>query len=405
MVTQTKKDLPKGLFYANSGKSIKCEVDVLVKGNRVRTSHTMTFDGTEKDKKLVVASLLKWKEKTAEKIKKGLPLEENDQVASRSWTLDEGIQKTYDNRWSVKLADKTASSHLLNAGTVKKLVGGNFQLHHFDDATLIDVVARLKRGEKCQTKNSSGTINRKLSALWGIFHYAHDCGQLGMDVPDVQKFRLNETPSERRALTDEEQIAFIQECHKIDDVDFSTFGDMLEFVMNTGMRQSNVIQMTKDQLRMQGKMPTIVIKAEDFKGKREHTVLLNNRALEIFKKHTQGKLGKAVVFTKKDGSSFTNSSTLHRFNRIKSVLGLRDDTDLVFHSTRNTFITNGFNKGGMIPTDMQIAAGHTDIKTTMKYWKKTEAAYDNLYTKMLKQEEAQKERSEVNPADNLRIVK
>jgi integrase len=55
--------------------------------------------------------------------------------------------------------------------------------------------------------------------------------------------------------------------------------DMVEFSLHTGLRQSNVMGLRWDQVDMRAKM--VIVSAEDFKNGRDHSVPLNDIAIDI----------------------------------------------------------------------------------------------------------------------------
>jgi len=366
----------KGMSYCNGGRAVKCEISVSVKGKVIRDSKSMTItDKTPEE--VIVKSLQKWKDNTVAALKSGRPLNAENKPEV-SWTVGKAVDETI-KYWQKEGRKKTTiHTASINLTIIKRLLGEHTHLHEITDATIRDLRDRMLQGEECQQPNTEGTVNRKLSALSVMLSVAHEQGFSGMKtLPSIK--RRSEKQSRRLPLTKEMQEKMLSTCYELQEDDMDTFADLMLFTLMTGLRRSNVSTLKVNQLTMRGNIPVIKIDKDDFKGGRDHYVMLVDEALDIFKKHSHKKFGKDYVFTKTDGKHFTGSSILHRFNRIKSLAGYGNIKEVVWHSTRGAFITNCFDDKKLSPIEVRNIAGHVELSTTMGYYEQSEAAMKSTY--------------------------
>ena len=388
----------KGMNYTNAGKGIKCEISVTVNGKVIRDSKSMTI--TDKmPEEVIVRSLQKWKDETVAALKSGTPLKP-DNKPEVSWTVGKAIDETIAHWQREKRKKSTIKTATINLNIIKRLLGEHTQLHEITHDTIKKLKERLLAGEECKHENTEGSVNRKLSALSVMLGVAHEAGFSGMtSLPTIK--RITENKTKRMALTPEIQEKMLQTCYELQEDDMDIFADLLLFTLLTGLRRSNVSGLKVNQLQMRGKIPVIVITADDFKGNREHKVPLVDKAYEIFQKHSYNKFGKDYVFTKTDGEHFSGSSILHRFNRLKTLAGFKHMKNLVWHSTRGGFISNCFDVKHLDPISVKNLAGHVDMATTMGYYEESEAAMRDTYDLLNRPDENVK----TNNISPLKVVK
>ena len=392
----------KGVSYCNNGRAIKCEVSVSVNGKPIRDSKSMTITDRMTEE-VIVKALLKWKEETVTALKKGVPLNP-DNKPEVSWTFAKAIDETIAHWQKEGRKQTTIKTATINLNIIKRLLGENTFLHEITDATIRDLRDRLLKGEECKHKNSEGSVNRKLSALSVLLEVAHEHGFSGMkSLPKIK--RRTERQSKRLPLTKEMQEDMLAMCYELQEDDMDTFGDLMLFTLLTGLRRSNVSLLRVNQLQMRGKIPVIKIAKEDFKGGRDHFVMLTDKAHEIFKQHSYKKFGRDFVFTKTDGKHFTGSSILHRFNRVKTLAGYGHIKEVVWHSTRASFITNCFDDKKLSPIEVRNLAGHVELSTTLGYYEQSEAAMRNTYDLLNRPDNKTNDDSRNNSRNRIRVVK
>jgi integrase len=379
----------KGMSYTNGGKGVKCEISVSVKGKVIRDSKSMTItDKTPEE--VIVRSLQKWKDETVAALKSGTPINP-DNKPEISWTIAKAIDETIAEWVREKRKKSTIKTATINLNIIKRLLG---------EHTIKKLKERLLAGEECKHENTEGSVNRKLSALSVMLKVAHEAGFSGMtSLPQIK--RITENKTKRMALTPDIQETMLKTCYELQEDDMDIFADLLLFTLLTGLRRSNVSLLKVNQLIMRGKIPIIKISYEDFKGNRDHTVPLVDKAYEIFQKHSYNKFGENYVFTKTDGEHFTGSSILHRFNRLKTLSGFKHMKNLVWHSTRGGFISNCFDVKHLDPIAVKNLAGHVDMATTMGYYEESEAAIRNTYDILNRPDESVK----TNNISPLKVVK
>lgn len=372
-------DLPKGL--RQRGDTIQANVYKKNKttGQVVREAKTFKFK-TYDEKLEAIRFAKQWKEGIERKVELGLPIFDDDTTSGTSWKLSVALEKTHQQVWLAKNKASTADTNYINGNTIVKIMGGNKHLSEITPDDIFD--ARTK----VTSKSSNAYWNRVLTSLVHMLKHAKDTGNLGKPLGDPNEFaatyRLNEINKRRRPFEDEEVDAFLLKCRQSNDTDYHIFADLMEFNLECGMRKGEIINLTVGHKKEVNGIPILVLRAEETKGKRQRGIPLSEKAQTIFKKYSKGKNQSDILFTKFNGSAFTSSSINHRFNEIKQKIGLGGDDAIVFHSTRNTFISNGINKAGMSLPEIQQTVGHNNMSTTEKYFRHSKDSYANIAAKL-----------------------
>jgi integrase len=374
-------DLPKGL--RQRGNTIQANVYKKnpTTGDVVREAKTFKFKSY--DEKIEAIRFAKqWKEGIEKKVELGLPIFDDETMSSTSWKLSVALEKTHQQVWLAKQKASTADTSYINGRTIVRILGGNKHLSEITSEDIFDARTKITN------KSTNAYWNRVLTSLVGMMKHAKDVGCLGKPMGDPNEFaaiyRLKEQNKRRRAIKDEEVQQFLSTCRKSNDIDYHTFADLIEFNLDCGMRKGEIINLTLGHKKLIHGVPVIVLSAQETKGKRERGIPMSDKAQAIYKKHAKGKSQSDILFTKLNGSAFTSSSINHRFNEIKDKIGLDGDDAVVFHSTRNTFISNSINKAGMSLPEVQQTVGHNDMNTTQKYYNPSEDMYANIAAKLNK---------------------
>lgn len=376
------KDLPKGLRLRDDET---VQVNIYKKDPKtkqtVRTARTFKFRSY--DEKLdAIKNALKWKSEIEKRITLGLPMNDDETNTGLSWRLSDALTKTYDQVWSAKNKKSTSDTSLTNGSTCVKYLGKNKYLSEITPDDIFQFRAKIT------AKYSNAYWNRILSALVGMMKHAKECGYLGQPMGDsdeyASRFRLKEVNKEHRPFEENEAALFLETCRKTNDTDYLIFADMVEFTMEVGMRKGEVINLVKGDLSLIYGVPTLHLGAKKTKASKSREIPLNDKALEIWKKYSKGKEQTDFVFTKFNGQQFTPSSVTHRFNEIKDKIGLGKDDEIVFHSTRNTFISNAINVSGLSMPEVQKTVGHAHLSTTERYFRHAKNNVTNIHAKLNK---------------------
>ncbi len=118
--------------------------------------------------------------------------------------------------------------------------------------------------------------------------------------------------------------------------------DPLKFILNTGLRKGEWINLKWDNVSLNGDKPFITIQATSSwqtKTGESRIIPLNKTALEIIKKQ-KGK-NTEYVFTLKNGSKIHPDKPYHKLKSALKNLGLEGD----IHKLRHTFASKLVMKG------------------------------------------------------------
>lgn len=137
----------------------------------------------------------------------------------------------------------------------------------------------------------------------------------------------------------------------------------LKFIVHTGLRKGEWINLKWNNVQLDGDNPSIaIVSSGSWKTKtgESRVVPLNKTALEIIK-NQKGK-NKEYVFTSKFASKIHPDKPYHSLKTPLKNLGLKGNV----HKLRHTFDSRLVMKGRSL-YEVQKLLGHKDIKTTMIY--------------------------------------
>ena len=137
----------------------------------------------------------------------------------------------------------------------------------------------------------------------------------------------------------------------------------LKFIVHTGLRKGEWINLKWNNVNLTGENPSITIVSSgswQTKTGESRVIPLNKIALEIIKK--QKGRNSEYVFTQKNGSKIHPDRPYHSLKTALKNLGLEGD----IHKLRHTFASKLVMKGRPL-YDVQKLLGHKDIETTMIY--------------------------------------
>ncbi len=137
----------------------------------------------------------------------------------------------------------------------------------------------------------------------------------------------------------------------------------LKFIVHTGLRKGEWINLNWKNIKLTGENPSITIESSgswQTKTGESRVIPLNKIALDIIKK--QKGRNSEYVFTQKNRSKIHPDRPYHKLKTALKNLGLEGD----IHKLRHTFASKLVMKGRPL-YDVQRLLGHTDIKTTMIY--------------------------------------
>jgi integrase len=167
------------------------------------------------------------------------------------------------------------------------------------------------------------------------------------------------------ALEDEKELKFftedqIKEILKTVD---PFWKDHLEFIYLAGLRRGEMINLTWDRVRLDGKEPQMTIASDKYwktKTGKKRVLPLTKKTVEIIEKF-KGK-NKTFVFTDQRGNKIHPDRPYRALKIALEELGL----DGTVHTLRHSFAAKLVMSGESLYTVMKLL-GHTDIETTQIY--------------------------------------
>lgn len=200
------------------------------------------------------------------------------------------------------------------------------------------------------------TVNGLRTILIQLFNYGVKLEYLSNNpVKDTKRFKEN-GKSVVEYFTDEELKKIWGELDEY-------WVDPLKFILHTGLRKGEWINLKWSNVNLDGNNPSIIISSSgswQTKTGESRVVPLNKDAQEIIKK--QKGRNSEYVFTLKIGSKIHPDKPYHRLKKALKSLGLTGD----IHKLRHTFASKLVMKGESLYTVANLL-GHSDIKTTQIY--------------------------------------
>lgn len=220
---------------------------------------------------------------------------------------------------------------------------------------------------KPKKKLSSFSINRHLSSLRGYLKYLVEMDYKTPVVPENVKLVRTEKKHPKVAELDElvrliEAPTQLEKDKKV----AARNRAMLEVLFSTGMRISELVNLTKTQIDSQGR---IFIMG---KGKKERFVYLTERAIKYLNEYLKTRTDNSpILFIPYRGKNVPKKikpiSTNYLQEKIKwyrECLGI--NVPISAHSLRHGFATY-LAESGANPAAIQVLLGHESLNTTTRY--------------------------------------
>jgi len=200
------------------------------------------------------------------------------------------------------------------------------------------------------------TVNGLRAILIQLFNYGIKQGYLSSNpAKDTKRFREN-GKNIVEFFSDEELEKIWGELDEY-------WIEPLKFIVHTGLRKGEWINLNWKNVKLTGENPSITIVSSgswQTKTGESRVIPLNQIALEIIKK--QKGRNAEYVFTQKNRLKIHPDRPYHKLKTVLKNLELEGD----IHKLRHTFASKLVMKGRPL-YDVQKLLGHTDIKTTMIY--------------------------------------
>jgi len=260
--------------------------------------------------------------------------------AARTLLLD-AIDCVYENRWK---HIKDASRVYSRAKNMAALVG-NIPLKDIDEQTVMQLTQKLDK-----KKALSGTINRYLAALKTVLkHYKQPVdhvrlrkerkGRIRVVSPDEEKISvrlLRRTPHGKRRWF------------------YPDVADLVEVLADTGMRLSEALNLTYNDINFETNLVSIWIN----KGDRPRSIPMTSRVKNIM----EGRKG----INQKKPFTMKPYQAENAWRWVRKEMKLAKDAEFVLHALRHTCASRLVNKG----IDLYVVKewlGHSTIQVTEKY--------------------------------------
>jgi integrase len=197
------------------------------------------------------------------------------------------------------------------------------------------------------SKVSVYAVKRDIATLSNIFNFAtvHNY----MKANPVKHIKKPSLPEKQPLYFS--KIEFNKFLLSIDKEDFK---DLVLLAVNTGLRQMELLTLTKEQIDLNRGLITLDNRTHITKTNRIRVIPLNDRAKDVLGRH----ITKEIIFP------FTQHQTVKLFRKYRAKSGIREE--LTFHSLRHTFASWLVQKGVPI-LNVSKLLGHSDIKTTQIY--------------------------------------
>lgn len=145
-------------------------------------------------------------------------------------------------------------------------------------------------------------------------------------------------------------------------IDNRDWKDLVEFAVNTGLRQMEILNLHKRQFNKQDRSIILDNHYHTTKSRKIRNMPLNSRAFEIVSRRVDNAKGE-LIFTL-DGERILQDNLQDKFRKYVEAAEL--NPKLTFHCLRHTFASWLVQKGVSI-YEVSKLLGHADIKTTQIY--------------------------------------
>jgi site-specific recombinase XerD len=208
------------------------------------------------------------------------------------------------------------------------------------------------RRKRYAEKKTVATVNRELAFLRNAYNIAirHYKWCFVNPVSSV-KFDREKNIRDRWLTSEEEKNLFSHLKGRLVDI--------VNLVLNTGLRQDEVLSLIRSNVDLFRK--TITIRG---KGDKVRTIPLNAVAIEILKARMKTQhIHSELVFPSATGTKIMRQRLVRAFSKAAKDSGLQD---FHFHDLRHTFATR-LAQAGVDLYKIAKLLGHNDVSTTQRY--------------------------------------
>ena len=251
-------------------------------------------------------------------------------------TLEQAIDRVYDERWSNNKSGKE---------TYQK---AQLLLKYYDDVALASITATdILEMKKRMVKEGlqPGTINQHLTRLRTVFTTAMTWEAISK-VPQMPK--ITKVEGRMRFITKDEEAVVLDTLASIDEWDVA---DLVAILLDTGMRLSEALNTHIEDCDTEHQM----IHVWKTKTKNPRSVPMTRRVRAILTRRNPKDKVFEIDITKVE----------HVWQRLRTILEI-NDKEFVIHSLRHTFASR-LAQAGYDLYKISILLGHSSIMMTQKY--------------------------------------
>lgn len=284
---------------------------------------------------------------------------------------------------SLSPSGRRSMASLLN--TCTSLIGFSGHAGDFDWSSFTYAKAMMIRSAMVQADYAINTINMAISALKGVMKTAFhleliDADQLGR-VNALKSVRGNIQKRPGRILSQREIKTLLNACEEYSYLVHKRNKALLLLALNTGLRCSELCALTTEDIDLRTKQ-LLVTKG---KGRKQRVVYLNKQAATslndwlAIRGNTPGPLFVRVhKGSPLSTAPLTTNGIAHIFRELSTRANVRAFSP---HDLRRTFITQLLEENIDLNT-VRLAAGHSDISTTIRYDKRNERSHQSKLSRL-----------------------
>ncbi len=233
---------------------------------------------------------------------------------------------------------------------------------------------------EAQEGKSSATICRRISSLYNFFLFLKDENEFLDDLKPVDKPKISQRMPSFLSI---EQVDALLEIPDIKKPDGLRDRAMLEVMYASGLRVSELLNLTRDQIIFERHLIKVT-----GKGQKERMIPISEFALEFLKKYSEEVRSKnkgsrtRFVFLNRQGKPITRQYFHRKIKQYAKLAGIQSNVSP--HTLRHSFATHLLENGCELRA-VQEMLGHSQIATTQIYThvssKRIVSAYDLLTNK------------------------
>ncbi|QIW14945.1 site-specific tyrosine recombinase XerD [Pasteurellaceae bacterium RH1A] len=287
--------------------------------------------------------------------------------------LDPIIEQFLDSLWQEHgLSDNTIASYRLDLESFSLWLS---EPRAFLSLDHIDLQGFL--GQRLQAGYKSSSSARMLSCLRKFFRFLY-LENYRTDDPTATLMSPKKPAHLPKSLSEEQVQDLLEAPNPLDPIELRDKA-MLELLYATGLRVTELVSLTLDNLSLRQGLVRII-----GKGDKERLVPLGEEAaywIGEFFQHGRAMLlsnGQSdVVFPSKRGQQMTRQTFWHRIKHYAVLAGI-DSDKLSPHVLRHAFATHLVNHGADLRV-VQMLLGHSDLSTTQIYTQVAKARLKSLH--------------------------